>query len=193
MVITSSTPSMQAVANANRDGRVMHVFTLVADPFSAGVGLDREHPLKHPARLVGQGSFLPVAESFAIARRALPGLSRVGVAWNPAESNSEAFTKKAREACRDLGITLLEANVDSSVAVTEAVQSLISRGVQAIWIGGDNTMLSTIGSVIATARRRGHPGVHHHARGPRSRDAVRRGPRLLASSGGSAACSRRRS
>jgi len=157
MVITSSTPSMQAVANANRDGRVMHVFTLVADPFSAGVGLDREHPLKHPARLVGQGSFLPVAESFAIARRALPGLSRVGVAWNPAESNSEAFTKKAREACRDLGITLLEANVDTSAAVTEAVQSLVSRGVQAIWIGGDNTMLSTIGSVIATARASGIP------------------------------------
>src|SRR4029077_2083438 len=73
MVITSRTPSMQAVANANRDGRVMHVFTLVADPFSAGVGLDREHPLKHPARLVGQGSFLPVAESFAIARRAGAG------------------------------------------------------------------------------------------------------------------------
>ena len=157
MVITSSTPSMQAVANANRDGRVMHVFTLVADPFSAGVGLDREHPLKHPARLVGQGSFLPVAESFAIAHRALPGLSRVGVAWNPAESNSEAFTKKAREACRDLGITLLEANVDTSAAVTEAVQSLVSRGVQAIWIGGDNTMLSTIGSVIATARASGIP------------------------------------
>ena len=55
MVITSSTPSMQAVANANRDGRVMHVFTLVADPFSAGVGLDREHPLKHPAAAGGAG------------------------------------------------------------------------------------------------------------------------------------------
>ena len=41
LVITSSTPSMQAVANTNRDGKVRHVFTLVADPFASGVGLDR--------------------------------------------------------------------------------------------------------------------------------------------------------
>jgi ABC-type uncharacterized transport system substrate-binding protein len=151
MVVTSSTPSMQAVANANREGRVTHVFTLVADPFSAGVGLDRDHPLKHPPHMVGHGSFLPVAETFALARRALPSLSRVGVAWNPAESNSEAFTRKAREACHALGLTLLEANVDSSAGVTEAVQSLVGRGAQALWIGGDNTMMSTIGSVISTA------------------------------------------
>lgn len=157
MVITSSTPSMQAVANANRDGRVTHVFTLVADPFSAGVGLDRDHPLRHPPRMVGYGSFLPVNEAFALAKQALPSLTRVGVAWNPAESNSEAFTRKAREACHTLGITLVEANVDSSAAVTEAIRSLASRGVQALWVGGDNTMTSTIGSVIATARALGIP------------------------------------
>ena len=91
-------------------------------------------------------------EAFQVAKRALPSLARVGVAWNPAESNSEAFTLKAREACRELGLTLLEANVDSSAAVTEAVQSLVARGAQALWVGGDNTMLSTLGSAIATAR-----------------------------------------
>jgi ABC-type uncharacterized transport system substrate-binding protein len=152
MVLTTSTPSMQAVANANRDGRVVHVFTLVADPFGSGVGLDRANPLKHPRHMIGHGSFLPVAEGFTLAKRALPSLTRVGVAWNPAESNSEAFTLKAREACRELGLTLLEANVDSSAAVTEAVQSLVARGAQALWVGGDNTMMSTLGSAIATAR-----------------------------------------
>ena len=54
LVLTCSTPSLQAVANANRDGRVKHVFGLVADPFSAGVGLDRDRPLVHPPHLVGQ-------------------------------------------------------------------------------------------------------------------------------------------
>jgi len=152
LVLTTSTPSMQAVANANRDGRVTHVFTLVADPFGSGIGLDRDNPLKHPPHLIGHGSFLPVAEGFALARKALPSLTRVGVAWNPAESNSEAFTLKAREACQQLGLTLLEANVDSSAAVTEAVQSLVARGAQALWVGGDNTMMSTLGSAMATAR-----------------------------------------
>ncbi len=152
LILTSSTPSMQAVANANRDGKTKHVFGLVADPFSAGVGLDRNNPMKHPPYMVGQGTFLPVAEGFELAHRAFPRLRQVGVAWNPAESNSAAFTGKAREACARLGLTLLEANVDHSSAVVEAIHSLAARGAQAIWVGGDNTMLSAIATVIATAQ-----------------------------------------
>jgi ABC-type uncharacterized transport system substrate-binding protein len=127
---------MQAVANANREGRTRHVFGLVADPFSAGIGLDRNNPMKHPPYMVGQGTFL----------------KQVGVAWNPAESNSAAFTAKAREACAALGLTLLEANVDNSSAVVEAIHSLASRGAQALWVGGDNTMTSALPTVIAAVR-----------------------------------------
>ena len=54
LVLTSSTPSMQAVANANREGRVRHVFGIVADPFVAGIGLDRADPMKHPKHMVGR-------------------------------------------------------------------------------------------------------------------------------------------
>src|SRR5262245_33338972 len=61
MVITISTLSMQAVANANKTGKTIHVFGAVADPFSAGIGLRREDPKDHPNHLVGIGSFLPVA------------------------------------------------------------------------------------------------------------------------------------
>ena len=144
---------MQAVANANRDGRTKHVFGIVADPFSAGVGLDRANPLHHPAHMVGQGSFLPVDEAFMLAKKALPSLKTVGIAWNPAESNSEAFTRKAREACHRMGLTLLEANVENTSAVMEAVQSLASRGAQALFVSGDNTMMSAIGSAIDAARK----------------------------------------
>lgn len=153
LVLTSSTPSMQAVANVNREGKTIHVFGIVADPFSAGIGLDRAHPMQHPKYMVGQSTFLPVVEVFQMARQFFPGLTTVGVGWNPAESNSEAFTKKAREACVALGLTLLEANVDNSSAVGEAVNSLIARGAQALWIGGDNTMLSALDTAVATARR----------------------------------------
>src|SRR4029079_12185451 len=93
LILASSTPSMQAVANANRDGKTKHVFGLVADPFGAGIGLDRAKPQHHPRHLVGQGSFLPVGDAFELARQALPALHTIGIAWNPAESNSEAFTR----------------------------------------------------------------------------------------------------
>ena len=157
LVITSSTPSLQAVANNNRDGKVRHVFTLVADPFASGVGLDRRDPLKHPSYMVGQGVFPPVENAFRLARRMLPGLRRIGVAWNPAESNSLAFVSKARELVKPMDLELLEANVDTTAAVSEAINALLAREAQAIWVGGDNTVIAAIGSVIAVAQRAGVP------------------------------------
>lgn len=153
LVLTSSTRSLQAVANANQAGKTTHVFGIVADPFSAGVGLNRANPLQHPRHLVGIGSFVPVDRAFQLAKTFYPGLKSVGVAWNPSESNSEAFTLKAREACRDLKIELVEAAVDNSAAVQEAVSSLVSRGVGAIWIGGDVTVLVAADSVLSAAKR----------------------------------------
>ena len=153
LILTASTLSLQAVAGANRAGRTKHVFGLVLDPFSAGVGISREDPLNHPKHLVGYGSMQPVGEAFRIARQLLPSLSTVGVVWNPAESNSQASTRKAREASAELGIRLLEATVDNSSGVVEAAGSLISRGVQALWVGGDVTVLVAMDGVISAARK----------------------------------------
>jgi putative ABC transport system substrate-binding protein len=153
MVVTISTPAMQAMANANREGKVVHVFGLVGDPFGAGVGINRDDPLDHPKHLVGFATLVPVIDVFRVARALFPGLKSVGVVWNAGESNSQLYTQKAREASRELGINLIEATVENSSAVAEAVSSVISRGVQAIWVGGDNTVLLALDSVIAAARK----------------------------------------
>src|SRR5262245_59336155 len=153
LLLTMSTLSLQAVANANRGGKTVQVFGLVADPAVAGVGISWDDPLKHPANLVGYGSFLPVHDAFRIAREMLPGLKRVGVAWNPAEANSRAFVEKAREACQQLGVELLEANVENSNSVLEAEESLVSREAEALWIGGDVTVSVAADSVVAVGQK----------------------------------------
>src|SRR5437879_12107942 len=112
---------MQAVANAKKAGKAIHAFGAVADPLSAGTGLNRDTPMEHPRHLTGIGTFMPVAANFELARRMFPGLKTVGVAWNPAESNSRAFTVKAREVCEMLGIELLEATVENSSGVGEEI------------------------------------------------------------------------
>lgn len=157
LVLTSSTPSMQQVATANERGRVKHVFAAVADPFSAGVGLDRADPMVHPPWLVGFGSLAPVDFTFGVARRMHPGLKRVGAAHNPSEANSRRFMELARASCRLRGIELLEVPVENSSAVIEAVQSTIARGAEAIFCPGDTTVMSAIDSTIATAARVGVP------------------------------------
>lgn len=157
MVLTSSTPSLQAVATANERGRVLHVFAAVADPFSAGVGLDRADPLVHPRHLLGYGSLAPVDATFGILQRVNPRVVKVGVAHNPSESNSRRFMELARVSCRGRGIELLEAAVENSSGVVEAVQATIARGAEAIFIPGDTTVASVCDAVVNVAAKAGVP------------------------------------
>ncbi|HEV8717183.1 MAG TPA: ABC transporter substrate-binding protein, partial [Candidatus Binatia bacterium] len=157
LVLTATTLSMQAVANANKAGKTVHVFGLVSDPFGAGVGIRRGNPLDHPRHLVGIGTMQPVAEAFRLAKKLFPDLQTVGEAWNPAEANSEAQTRIAREITKELGITLLEANVDNSAGVFEAESSLVSRGAQVLWVGGDVAVSTAFESVMSAARTGGIP------------------------------------
>jgi len=153
-VLSASTISLQTIANANKFGaRTPHVFGLVSDPYSAGVGIEATNHSIHPPYMTGYGSIQPIAAIFRTARQMRPELKTVGLVWNPTEANSVAQTKIARAVCADLGITLAEANAENSTAALESANSLISRGVEAIWISGDVT-ISLASSVIINAARR---------------------------------------
>ncbi len=155
LILTITTPSLQAVANANRTTQIPHVFALVADPVAAGVGITA--PLEHPPWLAGFGTMQPVAKAFQVAREMNPGLKKVGIAWNAAEANSEAQVKLARKVCADLGIELVEVTVENSAGVAEATGALTARGVEAIWVNGDISVITAIDSVVAAATRTGIP------------------------------------
>lgn len=152
LVVTLSTPCLQAVANANKKSGVPHVFGMVSDPSIAGVGVGAG-PLDHPAHMVGIGTLPPADRSIEMAREINPKLSRIGVVWNPAEVNSEIATKAARAMCEKLKIELLEANAENTAAVREAAASLIDRQVDALWVGGDVTVLGAIDVVIKAAQQ----------------------------------------
>lgn len=158
LVVTLSTPCLQAVANANKQRQVPHVFGMVTDPRQSGVGIGAG-PLDHPPYMTGLGTMQPVAESLRMAKDIFPGLARVGVVWNPAEVNSEINTRLARDACRELKIELLEANAESTAAVKEAVASLTGREVEALWIGGDVTVLAAVDVVVRAAKQARIPVV----------------------------------
>ena len=151
MVLTASTPALQVMANANKKGTLVHVFGTVTDPFISGVGLQREHPELRPPHLAGIGTFQPVEKAFLIAREMNPRLKKVGVTWCRSETCSEACVNIARSVCDSLGIELYESVVDQSSGVLEATQALVSRGAEAIWVGGDNVVEIAVDMVIKAA------------------------------------------
>lgn len=152
LAVTVSTPCLQILAEANRDGRVPHVFCCVTDPFTAGVGLSAKSPADHPRHLTGIGTFQPVRELFLQARRIHRSLRSVGVVWCPSEACSAQCLAAARKVCAELAITLEEVTVNASADVLDAARALAARGVQAIWVGGDNLVESTFPSIVQACR-----------------------------------------
>jgi putative ABC transport system substrate-binding protein len=151
MVITISTPALQVMANANKKGDVMHIFCAVTDPFVSGVGITGSAPNQHPRHLVGIGTFQPVERAFDIAKQMKPDLKKVGTVWCTSETCSEACIKVARKKCRELGIELVEMSVESTTQILETAISITSRGVEALWLGGDNLVETGIDQLIKAA------------------------------------------
>lgn len=153
LLATVTTPSLQVVANANAAGKVPHVFALVASPADTGVEISATDPLDHPSHLVGYGTRLPVISAFKYLKMINPQITSVGTVWNPHEVNSEVQIHDAREICQELEIQLVEANVDNTNGVAEAAASLIARGVEAMFVPGDITVLAAVDNVVQTAAR----------------------------------------
>ncbi len=152
LAISVSTVMLQALANANRLGKMPQVFGAVTSPVAAGVGIQSLDTLEKPPHLTGIGTPQPVADIFRLAKRMNPGLKTVGVVWNPAEVNSEICTRRARDISAELGITLLEAPAEQTKDVREAAESLVARGAEAFWTGGDATVNNALDSLMGVAQ-----------------------------------------
>ena len=152
LAITISTVMLQALASANRGGRIPHVFGAVTSPVGAGVGIRALDTLDKPALMTGIGTPQPVEDLFRLAKQINPKLRTVGVVWNPAEVNSEICTRRAREISKALGLVLLEAPIEQTKDIREAAESLLSRGAEAFWTGGDATVGNAVDSLMDVAR-----------------------------------------
>jgi len=157
IVITISTPALQIMANANKKGNVTHVFCAVTDPFVSGVGITGTDPSQHPKHLVGIGTFQPVEMAFEIAKKMKPDLKKVGTVWCTSETCSEACVKLARKKCKQLGIELVEMSVESSTQILETAMAVTAKGVQALWLGGDNVVELGVDQLNNAANKAGIP------------------------------------
>jgi ABC-type uncharacterized transport system substrate-binding protein len=157
IVITSSTVALQIVAKANESARKPHVFGGVTDPYGAGIGITGKKPDQHPPHIAGIGTFQPVRRTFQLIHEMNPAIKRIGVVWNASEQCSEACMAEARPICRELGIELIEAVVGNTSEVSESARSLIAKGAEAIWIGGDTVAMASVGLLISLAKQAGIP------------------------------------
>ena len=155
MMFAIGTPPLQATVQAAPETMPV-VFALVSNPWGAGAGTSMTEHLPH---VTGASASSPVAEQLDLVREVLPQADKVGWIWCTAQVSSEFYVGLARKRAAELGIELLEANVNTSADVKQAAQSVVARGADVIVDGADNITSSAIDAVIGVAESSGLPFI----------------------------------
>lgn len=151
-IVAMTTPVLTAAASIARNTPV--VFTYIYDPIAAGVGTSRTD---HLPLVTGVGSFPPIEDTVDTIQQLVPGVTAVGTLYNSSEANSVKAISVARPIFEQRGIDLQEVAVTGTNDVFQAAQVLTNRGIQALWVTGDNTALQAFDGIVKAAQDAGLP------------------------------------
>ena len=150
IVLGVGTPAAVALQSA-RDAEELDVtilFTAVTDPVSAGLMDD----VNKPTDITGTNDMNPVADQVDLILELAPGIKKLGVLYNVAETNSlvQADMVKAQAALKDVEVVVK--TVSEAIEISAATTALIqTEKVEAIYIPTDNLMASNMPAIAAVS------------------------------------------
>jgi putative tryptophan/tyrosine transport system substrate-binding protein len=142
VIVPISTASSQAVAAATKD--IPIIFATVTDPIGAKLVASWEKP---GGNITGVVDAPPLDKHIALMKQITPNAKRIGVPYNPGESNSISQIKELKPKFEAAGLTMVEVTGSKSSDVLAAAQSLVGK-VDAIFVPNDNTFVSALESVL---------------------------------------------
>lgn len=145
LIVALSTVGARAAAAAAPDTDVLF---LVNDPVSVGLVDDLRRP---SGRLTGATFRVPADRTIDLARRALPGVTKIGALYPPSDPSALALAEQARAAAATLGVSLVSATFSGSEDAGAAVESLRGQGVGAVWVLNSPTTVRHIEPIAAAA------------------------------------------
>lgn len=150
LIATVTTPAAQAAFQVvgAAGGTTPVVFSTVNDPFAAGLA---ESPTVHEPWITGSQSLPPLADVLDALDALVPGIATAGIAYNPAEPNSQLVVDALQAIASGRGLTLELATVTNSSEVAQAAEALVSRGIEAFVVPTDGTVVSGMAAMVQVA------------------------------------------
>jgi putative ABC transport system substrate-binding protein len=150
LVLTITTPALQAALKTFDGSSTPIVFAAVVDPFASTRGIIKS-PTEKPANVTGVYAGPPVKDALALGKKLLPNAKRVGMLWSPREPAAEQAAKLARDAAKGLDLELVEGPVNAGDEVLPSAQTLAGKKVDFFFVSYDTTVQTAIESVIKVA------------------------------------------
>ncbi|ADG06651.1 ABC transporter substrate-binding protein [Kyrpidia tusciae] len=151
LILAVATPAAQAVYNATKT--IPIVFTAVTDPVKAGLVQSLDHP---GTNVTGTSDAVPIGEQLKLIQQILPQAKNIGFLYNPGEPNSVVQLDQAKQVAPQFGFNFIPQPVSGLNDVKVATAQLTSK-VDAIYVPTDNTVVSAIATVVATAKEKKIP------------------------------------
>lgn len=127
------------------------VFAAVSDPTAAGLtGEDCRN-------ITGISNNIPAAEIVKLIFNFQPNCRKIGFLYTSSEANSVSTIAAAKAYCDGEGIAYEEVSIANLSELQTAAETLISRGVDALYTGNDNSIASGMATYTDAAYAAGIP------------------------------------
>jgi putative tryptophan/tyrosine transport system substrate-binding protein len=144
--------SSSGAAAAHRSAPNVNILFISIDPVAAGLVEDERQP---EGRLTGVTFRVPADRTLALARRVLPELETVGLAYPPADPAAVAHRDAVADAVDAAGMRLLLEEFNDGTDVGPAVDRLVRRGSHALLLSTSPTGVRAVaetGAAVAPHR-----------------------------------------
>ena len=146
LMVGIATPAATACYAAAEDKDIPVVFTAITDP--VGAKLDS-------GNITGTSDVLPVQGQLELIRAIQPEADTIGIVYTTSEANSVYSIGVYEELAADYGFTIEAIGVTAQSEVTQAVDTLISQGVDCLSNLTDNNVVGVLGSILEKTNEAG--------------------------------------
>ena len=148
LMVGIATPSAVACYAAAEEKNIPVIFTAITDP--VGAHLDS-------GNITGTSDVLPVAGQLELILALQPNATTIGIIYMTSEANSVYSIGVYEELAADYGFTIESVGVTAQSEVTQAVDTLISRGVDCFSNLTDNTVVGVLPAILEKTNEAGIP------------------------------------
>ena len=148
MMVGIATPSAVACFNAAEDKNIPVIFTACSDPVQAKID---------SGNITGTSDKLPVEAQLQLIRALQPDAKVLGIVYTTSEPNSVSTIADYEAAVADYGFTLETVGVTAQSEVTQAIDTLINRGVDCFSNLTDNNVVGVLAAILDKTNEAGIP------------------------------------
>lgn len=148
LMVAIATPAAVACYAAAENKDIPVIFTAINDPVQAGLD---------SGNVTGTSDALPVEAQLELIRQLQPEAKTIGILYTTSEPNSVSTIAEYQEKAPDYGFTIDAVGVTSQSEVTQAADTLLSHGVDAMSNLTDNNVVGVLPAILEKANEAGVP------------------------------------